>query len=396
MAGPPCQPWAGNGRQLGTADARASVMDTCVGWIISQAWQGQLLAFAVENSPRLRGTAYLRELLQRLQVCIPMFVVSVEVHDLCQLCPQHRERLWIRGLRRDCLRGLPGLPPPLTVKDIGGKVSLETVLDQRALPIDPRSLCQNMQCNLAAYVTLVQRDIEKGYAGEVAVMELDRNLKEFGGGVAYDCTPPVRTKGPKLWLLRTKDVKEHRPWQEHSLHRYMLPAEKALLQGHEPRTPWLFGSLTQAEKAVGNAYHPLQLGVTLCPLLEIAFLQGKLKTEPQTMTQEELWQLTPPPEAVVAAQLSEDEDMLEGSLLEEPAFQGFAEGQGQGQGAEVHPAPRRPLPIKVETVKLQAVKLEPGCKTWAAGTLKMEKAKRAAVVNLASPQRRVRQKTGDC
>ena len=97
VAGPPCQPWAGTGHQLGTTDARASVMDACIGWIISQAWRGQLLAFALENSPRLRGSAYLRELLQRLQVCIPMFAVTVEVHDLCQLCPQHRERLWIRA-----------------------------------------------------------------------------------------------------------------------------------------------------------------------------------------------------------------------------------------------------------------------------------------------------------
>ena len=37
VAGPPCQPWAGTGHQLGTTDARASVMDACIGWIISQA-----------------------------------------------------------------------------------------------------------------------------------------------------------------------------------------------------------------------------------------------------------------------------------------------------------------------------------------------------------------------
>ncbi|CAE7550199.1 ngoPIIM [Symbiodinium sp. CCMP2592] len=234
VAGPPCQPWAGTGQQQGTADARASVMDVCIGWIIAQAWQGQLLAFAVENSPRLRGTPYLRELLQRLRACIPMFAVSVEVHDLCQLCPQHRERLWIRGLRRDCLRGLPGLPPPLSMKDLGGKVKvpLETVLvekhgDGKVLkPTDPGSLCPNMQCNLAAYLSRVQGDIENGKAGEIAVIELDRNpLKDFGGGIVYDGTPPLRTKGPKLWLLRTQDVKEKRPWQEHSLHRYMLQEE---------------------------------------------------------------------------------------------------------------------------------------------------------------------------
>ena len=219
---------------------------------------------------------------------------------------------------------------------------LETVLDSRALPIDPRSLCENMQCNLAANLARVQGDIENGRAGKVAVIELDRKpLKDFGGGVVYDCTPPVRTKGPKLWLLLTKDVKEKRPWQEHSLHRYLLPEEKSLLQGHEPRTPWLFCSQTQAERAVGNAYHPLHLGVMLCPLLELAFLQVKLKAEPQTMTQEELWQLTPPPEALVAAELSEDEEMGEGSLPDELALK----GQGQGRKAEVHQDPAMPLPI---------------------------------------------------
>ncbi|CAE7834958.1 ngoPIIM [Symbiodinium sp. CCMP2592] len=419
VAGPPCQPWAGTGQQQGTADARASVMDVCIGWIIAQAWQGQLLAFAVENSPRLRGTPYLRELLQRLRACIPMFAVSVEVHDLCQLCPQHRERLWIRGLRRDCLRGLPGLPPPLSMKDLGGKVKvpLETVLvekhgDGKVLkPTDPGSLSPNMQCNLAAYLTRVQGDIENGKAGEIAVIELDRNpLKDFGGGIVYDGTPPLRTKGPKLWLLRTQDVKEKRPWQEHSLHRYMLQEEKAMLQGHEPRTPWLFSSQTQAEKAIGNAYHPLHLGIMLCPLLEIAFLQGKLKSEPQTITQEELWQLTPPPEAALAAQLSEGDEMDE------------------DEQAAVHPEPTMPLPIKVKvepgcktwavhpepTMPLPIkVKVEPECKTWAvhpeptmplpikvetwaSGRLKMERSKRDSVVNLASPQRRVRRKRGDC
>ena len=80
----------------------------------------------------------------------------------------------------------------------------------------------------------------------------------------------------------------------------------------------------------------------LCPLLEIAFLQGKLKAEPQTMTQEELWQLTPSPEAVVAAQLSEDEEEGEGFSPDE------AEGQGQAEKADVHPEPTMPPPIKVE------------------------------------------------
>ena len=162
-----------------------------------------------------------------------------------------------------------------------------------------------------------------------------------------------------------------------------------MLQGHDSRTPWLFSSQTQAEKAIGNAYHPLHLGVMLCPLLEIAFLQGKLKAEPQTMAQEELWQLTPSPEAVVAAQLSEDEEEGEGFSPDEAA------GQGQAEKADVHPEPTMPPPIKVEPVKPQPVKLEPGCNTWAAGTLKMEMAKRV-VVNLASPQRRVRQKRSDC
>ncbi|CAE7367940.1 ngoPIIM [Symbiodinium sp. CCMP2592] len=261
-----------------------------------------------------------------------------------------------------------------------------------------------MQCNLAAYVARVQGDIKNGKAGKIAVIELDRNpLKDFGGGIVYDSTPPLRTKGPKLWLLRTQDVKEKRPWQEHSLHRYMLQEEKAMLQGHEPRTPWLFSSQTQAEKAIGNAYHPLHLGIMLCPLLEIAFLQGKLKSEPQTITQEELWQLTPPPEAALAAQLSEGDEMDEGSWPDEQ----WAEEQAQ-KAAAVHPEPTMPLPIKV--------KVEPGCKTWAfaevhpeptmplpikvetwaSGRLKMERSKRDSVVNLASPQRRVRRKRGDC
>ena len=76
------------------------------GLLIHLAWLGQLVA-------RLRGTDFLNEILQRLRVCLPFFVVEVQVRNLSLIFPHNRERLWIRGLRRDCLQGMPGLKQPL-------------------------------------------------------------------------------------------------------------------------------------------------------------------------------------------------------------------------------------------------------------------------------------------
>ena len=385
-AGPPCQPWAPTGHKQGTADERSGVMDCCVTWIIHLGWLGQLLAFTLENSSRLRGTAYLDEILQRLQVCLPFFVVQVHVRNLSQIFPHNRERLWIRGLRRDCVQGMPGLPPPLGIRDLGGRVHFQTLLDSSVPPHDPQGLSTNMQCNLAAYIAAVQQDIQQGRAGEVAICELDRSpLKDFCSHVVYDCSPALRTSGPKLWVMLCSDIKKKLPWQEHRLHRFLSTEERFLLQGHCPRTACYFHCRTKASKAAGNAYHPLELGAMLCPLLELAFVQGKLQLHPKTLTEDELWQMMPPALSILTAERCAEsgEDPFDDEVQQDLKTCAL-------------------LGVKLATAPQAAVKLQPVKKEledmdrskWPAGLLNQDPQKRV-FVNLATPQRRVRRKCLD-
>ena len=113
IAGPPCQPWAMCGLRLQHADARCEVWEQTVEMVIHFAHTGSLMFFLLENSSAMIGTRFLDETLERLRLCMPWFAIDFVKHDLGSVWPMHRERLWIRGLRKACLSEHDKLPEVL-------------------------------------------------------------------------------------------------------------------------------------------------------------------------------------------------------------------------------------------------------------------------------------------
>ena len=292
-AGPPCQPWSSSGEKGGCNDPRAEVMDRTVNLIIEQAWQGQLSVAVLENSSRLLATEYAEEILRRLQAAVPFFQWELRKSDLSHIFPHSRERMWLRGMRRDALL-TDELPEPLEAESLGSWVPLDSLLDETPQPLNPIKLSKMQQCNLVAYQELVQMDAERGLAGRIALFELDRSpLKSFGGSIMYDRCMALRTSGPKVFMLLTAEAKK--PWQEHTLHRFLSTEERCRLQGHDGSLALHFRTKVAALRGTGNAFHPLHLGSMLLPMIRQAFLTGVLNPDkPKNLSHAELLALSPP------------------------------------------------------------------------------------------------------
>ena len=201
------------------------------------------------------------------------------------------------------------LPRPLESQDLGCWIPLETLLDDTPQPVNPAELGWNQACNLAGYLKKLETDIEKGQAGRIAMLELDRSpLKTFGGNIQYDRCVALRTSGPKVFVVASSEV--GKPWHEHTLHRFRSLEERCRLQGHDGSLALHFPNQAAAKKGTGNAFHPLQLGMMYLPMLKEAFLTGALKKEgPHTLTKKELLELVPDPsEPSYCAELPEEKE----------------------------------------------------------------------------------------
>ena len=311
IAGPPCQPWAGTGKGQGSSDPRADVFDFVINLIIDQSWRGMLLLVVLENSSRLRKTQYFAEVMNRLRAAVPFFIWEDCQSELSEVFPHHRERVWLRGMRRDAMLTTE-LPRPLESQDLGCWIPLETLLDDTPQPVNPAELGWNQACNLAGYLKKLETDIEKGQAGRIAMLELDRSpLKTFGGNIQYDRCVALRASGPKVFVVASSEV--GKPWHEHTLHRFLSLLsleERCRLQGHDGSLALHFPNQAAAKKGTGNAFHPLQLGMMYLPMLKEAFLTGALKKEgPHTLTKKELLELVPDPsEPSYCAELPEEKE----------------------------------------------------------------------------------------
>ena len=104
VAGPPCQPWARGGKQLGSKDHRAPLLDQVLRTIESC----RPVAFLMEESDRVAtyaGGAWWQarvKELEAMQYHITWGILNAAHHGV----PQNRPRLWVVGLRWDS----PGQP----------------------------------------------------------------------------------------------------------------------------------------------------------------------------------------------------------------------------------------------------------------------------------------------
>ena len=228
-----------------------------------------LLVVVLENSSRLRKTQYFTEVMNRLRAAVPFFVWEDCLSELSEVFPHHRERVWLRGMRRDAMLTTE-LPRPLESQDLGYWIPLETVLDEMPQPVNPAELGTNQACNLAGHMKKTETGAEKGQAGRIAMLEPDRSpLKSYGGNVQYDRCVALRASGPKVLLVATSEI--GKPWREHTFHRFLSAEERCRLQGHDGSLVLRFPNQSAAKKGTGNAFHPLQLGMMYLPMLSQMF-----------------------------------------------------------------------------------------------------------------------------
>ena len=104
VAGPPCQPWARGGKQLGSKDHRAPLLDQVLRTIESS----RPIAFLMEESDRVAtyaGGAWWQARVLELEAMhynVTWGILNAAHHGV----PQNRPRLWVVGLRGDS----PGQP----------------------------------------------------------------------------------------------------------------------------------------------------------------------------------------------------------------------------------------------------------------------------------------------
>ena len=198
--------------------------------------------------------------------------------------PIKRERLFIRGLRRDCLPEAWGLlPPPLALSDLPvSGVSLESILDTCLPSTSPASLSNSQAGNLRVYKEEIKKYVQAEKAAgrelpsQTACMEVDRNpLKTFGPKWALGKATSMRTAGPPLFLLSVEDMEK--PWQEMRLHRLMKIGERCEILGQRRSHAAAFDTEGHAQHAIGNALSPVQLAAAASPLLRAAVESGVLQ-----------------------------------------------------------------------------------------------------------------------
>ncbi|CAE7334144.1 zmpB [Symbiodinium sp. CCMP2592] len=265
---------------------RTDVFESVVSMICEEGSRGCLLFFILENSSHLADAnhaEFLNEMLLRLEVSLPYFLVDTVKKDAAEFLPVKRGRFFIRGLRRDCLPDpmQAFLPAPLCCTDLLPAVTLEEILDLSLAATDVQSLCAGHAANLTLYKQTISQCIEEHRAqgkplpSNTVVVELDRNpLRTFGGKWGWGKIPSLRTTGPPLFLLSCEDLS--RPWQVMRLHRWLSIAERCSALGQRASHAALFSRDTHALHAIGNALSPVQLAAVASPLVEAAVNSGVL------------------------------------------------------------------------------------------------------------------------
>ena len=167
VSGPPCQPYAPNGRGEGFDDPRSEIFEIVVRWVVELAWRGCLLCFLLENSTAIVTHAYFWKVVEQLQLSCPFFRIEVMEQDLKTLMPHSRPRVWVRGLRVDCLPSPESqLPPPLCLAEVCQQKLLLTDFLEADLPnYDPSQLTATMRANLALYKELAKEAATSKKAG---------------------------------------------------------------------------------------------------------------------------------------------------------------------------------------------------------------------------------------
>ena len=204
---------------------------------------------------------------------IPWFCVRHNILELDEW-PGKRRRVWVSGIRRDILLGLP---MPGVLRSFGIPLVLEDVLD----PDLPNESIDDLKTDLSKeklnhYWDLIEWDLIVGKAGKIACVELDRGPgRVFKPEVTYDYVGVMKCHGPTFFVLSTDDFAA--PPLTRRFHRRLTNVERFRLQGYDEASCNLFSTKKMQMQSSGNA-HPLHmLGKVVLPLLSAVQQCGAVK-----------------------------------------------------------------------------------------------------------------------
>ena len=256
ISGPPCPPWSSIGQRRSEADARAKVFRKVILAIKEQAGRGVLLGFIIEMVPgmaharRFSGLgeqSYYEQWMKEMKTDLPNFYICDWVMQSADYLPQHRERLYTVGVRRDVLG--PGIltPPRLPGRAQLLRVSLADILHQ-GLPVNCEEHIHGQQ--RANLMTVKQRILAYRPRGEEQCycLPIDRDPSmTYGNSARRDgntCT--LRTQNEMLWLLMVNAAGSV------VLSRCLHPVERLSLQGFRPELAKFLGK-SALLRFTGNA-----------------------------------------------------------------------------------------------------------------------------------------------
>ena len=271
VSGPPCPPWAGNGKHNGTQDPRADVFGMVLTWMVRSIKEGCLVASLIEN---VKGTmqrsggeeAFMKKVLRVLTNEVTEFAWEITVLNAQDyMLAQSRTRVFLRGMRKTFMSG-PRLPPVLSPL---GTRPLKDFLDPDAPATSRGDLTSHMHQNLKDMHIKVKADLQAGILEgcDVVAFPLDRAQgKAYKQRYRPDICPTLTCNNKYLYVMSVRDMEK--PDEEKEFARFLLPKERLVLQGFPADVYDKLPTETTVVKAAGNAYPVPLLMACLKPIVE--------------------------------------------------------------------------------------------------------------------------------
>ena len=196
-SGFPCQPFSGQGLQLGTEDSRGNIVYDNLK--VVEVTRPDVVVF--ENVAALATQAKFKvlftDILDLLQsIGNRLYLVDWKILDsyTCGRVPASRERVYIVAVRKDRLVKKWSWPTDLP------PVGLKSVLSQGQPQVSLKSLSKTSLQNLAACMTKLKREGVKNLKEEPYVVDLAGGVN-FGLNISYNKFPTItRSHANTLWL----------------------------------------------------------------------------------------------------------------------------------------------------------------------------------------------------
>ena len=278
-SGPPCPPWAGQGRKKSQEDERARVFERVLQWVVLFIKAGPLLFCVLENVVgilhRIKGQrSFMSRVLAVLrEECQEFAWVVHKLKAMDYGLPQSRTRVFLVGVRKAVFGDQP--PTPLPAWDRNAELC--DFLSARAPNTDRASLTSNMQHNLGVHEGTLKMMLQQQKLGEKDIVSVcvDRSpTKKWKPKLHINRIPTLTTSNVYIFVMSLDFGKAD---HERAVFRWLLPGERLILQGFPATCAGLLPARLRV-KASGNAYPVPLMAAMLTPIVQ--GLQGKIEHWP--------------------------------------------------------------------------------------------------------------------